>query len=101
MTYAPPKVGPAGLSIPTYQDILDGLVENFKSVYGQDVYLGNDSADFQFLAILATFMSDNFQAIQLAYNNTSPATAIGAGLDRVVKVNGLNRKPTSPSTVTV
>lgn len=46
-----------GLHIPTYQDILTDMIEEMKKIYGQDIYLGNDSADYQFLSILALKIS--------------------------------------------
>lgn len=92
MAYSAPSVGVQGLTVPTYADILQDLIAQFQSVYGSTVYLGNDSPDYQFLSILALKMSDTMQAVQLAYNNRSPLTAIGSGLDGLVKLNGIARK---------
>lgn len=72
-----------------------------KSIYGQDIYLENDAADYQFLSILALKIADSYQAVQYAYNARSPQTAIGATLDAVVKLNGLKRKPAGYSTCEV
>ena len=41
---------------------------------------------------------DQNQALQLLYNQLSPQTAVGAGLDRSVKLNGIARSPYSFST---
>lgn len=97
--YVPPSVGPAGLTIPSYTDILDDNVQQFLNIFGANQYVGNDSAIYQLLSIISLKQSDTCQALQYVYNNTSPLTAIGAGLDRLVKLNGIARLPYTYSTV--
>ena len=98
MSYFNPYIDKSGLHIPTYNDILDDMIEGMKKIYGSDIYLENDSADYQFLSILALKISDSYQAIQYAYNSRSPSTAVGAALDSVVKLNGIARKKAGYST---
>jgi uncharacterized phage protein gp47/JayE len=93
MAYAPPSIGPSGLSVPSYQDILADNIQQFLKIYGQNEYVGIDSAAYQFISIISLKQSDTMAALQLAYNQSSPATAVGAGLDRIVKLNGLARLP--------
>jgi uncharacterized phage protein gp47/JayE len=92
MSYTAPQISAAGLSIPSYTDIRDFLTAQYKSIYGQTVYLGNDSPDYQWISVVALMCSDVMQGIQLSYNNRSPAFAIGAALDTLVKINGIARK---------
>lgn len=101
MAYTAPYVDSTGLHLPTFQEILDDLVAQAKTIFGQNIYLGNDSADYQLLAIIARKMYDDMQTAQLIYNSRSPITAIGTGLDTVVKLNGLTRKVSSYSTASV
>lgn len=101
MAYFTPYIDPAGLHVPTYQDILDDLIAQARSIFGQDIYLGNDSADYQLLSIMALKISDTMEAVQLAYNSRGPVTAVGSALDGVVKLNGLARKSASYSTCIV
>ena len=101
MPYFVPYVDDSGLHIPTYQDIVETLVDNFRSIYGQDCYLDEDSADYQYMAVIALKISDCLQAIQLSYNSRSPSTAIGAALDTIVKMNGIKRKVPTYSTCEV
>lgn len=98
MGYLPPSVGPAGLTIPSYTDILDDNLQQYLNIFGANQYIGNDSAIYQLLAILSLKQSDTMQALQYVYNQTSPLTAIGAGLDRIVKLNGIARLPYTYST---
>lgn len=97
MSYFAPFVDDAGLHIQTYLDTQEELLEQYKSIYGQDVYLEEDSADYQWISILALRMHDALSSIQLAYNNRGPQTAVGSGLDQVVKLNGVTRRGASYS----
>ena len=101
MAYFPPFIDSAGLHIPIYSDILADLIAQTQQIFGADIYLGIDSQDYQFLSILALKQNDTLQAIQLAYNNRSPVSAIGSALDGLVKINGLTRKVPSFSTCVV
>lgn len=98
MAYVAPYVDDAGLHLPTYNDIRDDLVARFKEIYGQDIYLGNDSQDYQMISAFALKTYDTMQLLQIVYNNRSPKTAVGTGLDGIVKLNGIARKAASYST---
>lgn len=101
MAYSAPTITSAGLSIPTYNDILEELINEAKTIYGQDIYLGTDSQDYQLLSIFALKAYDTMQLLQLVYNNRSPGTAVGSSLDGIVKINGISRKSKSYSTCLV
>lgn len=98
MSYTAPYIDAAGLHIPSYTDIRDDLVDTFKSIYGQDIYLDNDSQDYQMISAFALKTYDTMQLLQIVYNNHSPKTAVGTGLDSLVKLNGIRRKEASYST---
>ena len=98
MAYFEPYVDDAGLHIPTYVDIRDDLVAQFKAIYGEDIYLDNDSQDYQMISAFAAKTYDCMQLLQIVYNNHSPKTAVGTGLSSVVKLNGIARKTASYST---
>jgi hypothetical protein len=101
MSYFAPYIDSSGLHVPTYSDIQTQLIESFKSIYGQDCYLENDSADYQWISIVANKIYDVIQALQLEYTNRSVATGVGVALDGLVKNNGLTRKSASYSTCVV
>ena len=96
--YAAPSIGPSGLTIPGYEDILSDNLQGFLNLFGQNQYVGRDSAIFQLLSILSLKQSDTMEAAQLAYNQRSPLTAVGAGLDGIVKLNGIARAAYTYST---
>jgi len=99
MMYA--TVDATGIHTPTYNDILEELKENYRTIYGEDTYLEPDSQDGQFVAVLALAISDANTMAVATYNAFSPITAVGAGLSSVVKVNGIRRLIASYSTVVV
>lgn len=101
MAYIAPYIDDAGLHLPTYADIRDDLVNQFKKIYGQDIYLENDSQDYQMISAFALKTYDTMQLLQIVYNNRSPKTAVGTGLDSIVKLNGIRRKEASHSTCEV
>ena len=84
---------------PDYPTALAYLQDAYRAIYGADVYLEADSQDGQFLAVLAQMGSDVLAYAVSTYNNMSPSTASGAGLSRVVKINGIRRQVATYSTV--
>ena len=92
--YVPPFVGPAGLTVASYASIFPDNLAAYLNIYGQNQYVGQDSAIYQLLSILSLKQSDANLGLQLTYNQSSPQTAVGAGLDRQVKMNGLARAAT-------
>lgn len=89
------------MTIPSYQDILALFLGNFRTVYGQSVDLEPSTSDYQWISVLALAIADAMSTAQLAYNNRSPVTAIGAALDTVVELNGVLRKNATASTCQV
>ena len=101
MAYFAPYIDDSGLHIPTYQDIMDYLEEQVRLIFGNDIYLGDDAQDYQLLSVFAAKLFDVMQLAELNYNNRSPSTAIGAALDTLVAINGLQRQGATASTATV
>lgn len=90
-----------GIHAPTYDDVLSYVQAQMRGIYGQDLYLENDSQDGQLAALWALAIHDCNSAIVAAYNNFSPATAQGEGLSSVIKINGIRRQVPTRSQVTV
>lgn len=101
MAYVAPYVDSTGLHLPTYSDIRDDIITKTKDIYGQDIYLGEDSQDYQFISTFSLMLYDAMQSVLLAYNNANPITAISTGLDRLVALNGIVRREATASTCTV
>lgn len=88
-----------GYNCADYPSFLTWVQSKYQGVYGSDVYLGADSMDGQWTAIFAQALYDTAQLGQMTYNSFSPAGAVGVGLSRVVKINGLTREIPTNSTV--
>ena len=100
-TYAPPTIGPSGLVLSSYTAILNYLVAQYQAGYGTNCYLGPDSSDFQWLAILALQAYDFDLVAQAIYLSFNPLTAVGASLDLLGVLIGTARDAASFSTVAV
>lgn len=84
-----------------YPTFLAFVQDQYRAIYGADVYLGADSMDGQWTAILAQALYDTALLGAQTYNSFSPTTAQGIGLSRVVKINGLSRNVPTNSTAVV
>ncbi|SFU71317.1 baseplate J/gp47 family protein [Alicyclobacillus macrosporangiidus] len=101
MAYFAPYIDATGIHIPTYQDIVNQLVADAQSIFGADIYLQPDSQDYQWISAFASIIYDSYLLAQAVYNSRGPATAVGSGLDVIVGINGLQRKPAVYSTCPV
>ncbi|WP_248322045.1 baseplate J/gp47 family protein [Caballeronia sp. Sq4a] len=96
-----PTITSAGISIPSFNDVYQSLIATFQSIYGSDVVVTPDSQDGQWIAAIASAINDCNNGAVACYNAFSPATAQGANLSSVVKINGIARNVSSASTVDV
>ncbi|SEI99156.1 Uncharacterized phage protein gp47/JayE [Azotobacter beijerinckii] len=94
-----PTIDASGISAPSYAEVLNYLQQQYRSIYGADTYLGNDSQDGQFVSLIALAISDANAAFIAAYNSFSPNTAQGNGLSSNVKINGIRRGVSTSSQV--
>lgn len=87
-----------GYHFSDYPTFLAWIQDQYRLIYGADVYLEADSQDGQLLAIFAKALYDVAALGGSTYNSFSPSTAQGTGLSRVVKINGLTRRSATRST---
>lgn len=80
-----------GFHIPDYPTVLDYLKGEYRTIYGEDVYLEADSQDGQWIAVQALAIFDTMQVAADTYNSFSPTTAQRDALSRNVKINGIRR----------
>lgn len=89
----------AGVTAPTYAEVLEYYQDKARQIFGPDINIDADTADGQLIAIVAVALHDvNSQAIATAAA-FNPQTATGTALDSVVKVNGLTRREATHSQV--
>lgn len=89
----------AGYHYSDYPTFLSWVKGEYQRIYGADTYLGPDSQDGQWVAILAQAFFDTAKLGSSSYNSFSPATAQGVGLARNVKINGMLKRVATHSTV--
>lgn len=94
-------ISTAGYFFADYPTFLAWLQDQYRGIYGADVYLEADSQDGQFLAVIAQALYDTAALGAAVFNSFSPVTAQGAGLARLVKINGLTKQSPTNSTVDI
>lgn len=99
MAYFTPYIDNLGIHYPNYQDIIDYYVSKAKEIYGNDIYLEEDSQDYELLSIIARAAAGALAAAGDSYNSRDPDTAFDNVLDGLVTINGIERKPSTYSTV--
>lgn len=99
MSYTAPGIDGAGLHVPEYEDIKQRLLESFRQIFGNDLYLGADTQDYQMIAEFSDCLDDVYSLIIEAYNNRNPNYATGTALDMIIALNGLRRITATKSTV--
>lgn len=88
----------SGFRIADYPTILRHFQNAFGGIYGDDIYIEEDSQDGQMIAIFALAYLDLALLAQSVYNSFSPATAQGESLSKQVAINGIRRQAHSKST---
>ena len=99
MAYEAPTLNATGLVIHSYEDIRDYLINRAKEIYGEDIYLAEDSQDYQWLSTFSLLMYDVCQCLIMDYNSHNPMYATGEALDRVASYCGIARKTGTASSV--
>lgn len=92
------SIDETGIHKPDFATVLAFLQGAYRTIYGSDVYLGNDAQDGQWVALIATALNDANNLAVSVYNSRSPVTAQGASLSSLVKINGITRAGATYST---
>lgn len=98
-TYFRPFIDEYGIHVPEYTGIRNYLVGEFKRIFGSDLYLGEDTQDYQMLSLFADCYDDICSLAVESYNNRNPNYARGRSLDLCLPLNGIRRLGATYSTV--
>lgn len=82
-------IGVNGLVTQDLASIQTGLVEKFKSIYGQSINIEQNSPDGQLINILAQEKQDALDLFTTYYNNLDPDRVVGIAQQILYKLNGL------------
>lgn len=99
MAYFRPSIDAEGIHVPTYDDIMEYLIAEYKAVFGEDVYLGEDSKDYQMLSIFARCYDDCNAFALDSYNARNPQYATGDSLDVLCGLAAINRNPAEKASI--
>lgn len=85
----------------TLTDIISSLQTGYRGVYGATVNIASRSRIGQRIALFAAELSEVWELGEAIFNALDPDQASGPGLDALMKLNGLTRKPATFSQVTL
>ena len=93
MSYFPPYIDAEGLHMPTYEDRLQSLCDQYRTIFGQQAALDPAVPDYQLLSVFAKALDDTAALVLAAYNSRNPAYATGQALDLLLPLYGVSREP--------
>lgn len=96
-----PTIDATGFHKVGFNGYLADWEATFRAIYGSDIDLSAGSPDAQFIGTLAQRDTNAEQLLEQIYLGRSPAGAVGAGLSRILRLNGLLRKGAEFSTVPI
>lgn len=101
MSYFAPYLDDTGIHMPTYSELLESMIGGYQAIFGSDVYLGEDTQDYQLLSLYARAWDDLQALILDSYNARNPDWASGVSLDHLLALAGISRYPATKSSVTL
>ena len=99
MPYFKPNIDAEGIHIPTYAERMEGLLSSYRSIFGEDVYTGEDSQDYQMMSVFARSLDDMTSVVVDSYNARNPNYATGNSLDILAQLIGISRSRATYSAV--
>jgi uncharacterized phage protein gp47/JayE len=90
-----------GITVPTFDEYRQYMADGMRAIFGDNIYLEPDSQDGQMIDIFAYALTETAQAIAAAYHSFGVNSAVGVGLSRMAKLNGIQRRGATKSTVDV
>lgn len=85
-------IGTDGLVTQSLEEITADITNLFKSVYGEDINIEQNSPDGQFIGILAQEKKDTLDLVTEFYNSLDVDAVVGLPQDIIYKLNALTRK---------
>lgn len=94
-----PEITATGITIQTLDEIISEISASYKSIYGNDINVSQESPDGQRIGIEAKARYD-MQSYALAlYNSFDPDLAAGLAIEKISKLAGVYRRPATRSQV--
>lgn len=93
MAYFAPYIDSTGIHLPTYEDRLAQLLEDYRRIFGSDLVLTEDTQDYQLCSVFAKALDDLSSLMLESYASRDPDLAAGQTLDLLLPLNGITRLP--------
>ncbi|NIV93785.1 hypothetical protein GWN42_13550 [candidate division KSB1 bacterium] len=90
-----------GYTIDRYDDILNALIADLQSAFGDNIKTNPDSAFGQFARIMSEIVADINESVEGIVSAYDPQKSSGVFLSSLVLLNGIERKESEFSTVTL
>jgi uncharacterized phage protein gp47/JayE len=90
-----------GIHLDSFIDIFSNFVDGFKSIYGEDINVEQNTPDGQVIGILSNVVYDLQTQLARIYNAFDPDLAEGHELDKILKLLATTRLPATKSTVDI
>ena len=91
MAYFQPYVDNAGIHMPTYEERLSYLSDEYRTIFGEDAELSAAVPDYQLLSVLSKSLDDVSALALQSYNARNPFYAAGQQLDLLLPLYGIAR----------
>jgi uncharacterized phage protein gp47/JayE len=88
----------SGFVLKRLEDIKEEIVNDVKTTFGNQIDTSSDGPLGQLIDIFAAGRATDWLNMQAIYNAFYPSTASGVNLDRIASINGITRRPATPST---
>ena len=90
-----------GITLDSLSETITGLQAKFKARFGDNIKLTDKSVFGQFIGIFSEVISDQNDLVQRVVNAYDPNVSGGVALDNLVAMNGIRRKDSEYSSVTL
>ena len=91
MSYFAPYIDESGVHMPTYEDRLEKLVEDYRGIFGVEAALTAAVPDYQLLSVFAKALDDTSALVVQDFASRNPMYASGSALDLLLPQYGLTR----------
>lgn len=90
-------IGANGINVPTFVQIRDALIQEYKDIWGTDIDTDTSCADGQFIHDEANMINNIMLALNKVQSQMNPNTATGTMLDTICAFSGVMRERESAS----
>ena len=95
------RTSSAGVEVSSFVQVKNAITERYKEIYGNDIDVSTETADGQFIMMLALMMYNGYSSVMYLNQMLDPATATGKWLDVIAGFSNVFRKNATQSYTSV